>query len=206
MTLERFYTSVIVGLVSFFNHIGRLRSWKEPRRTTAFCAVYLLAWMLDLLIFTFLGGLVAMILFPRVRPVLFPPVEPTLAGQQAGQESHDSITGAPERHKGEAAEQEASQLVNSIATVAMESAAAKYGQGVPDDASASEESKPETTDVIAVAEQTEPVPVDDKAKKPMKKKMSKATNQTMRVLSAISDTYERFAKYVSPSRYGLADL
>lgn len=194
MTLERFYTSVIVGVVNFFNHIGRLRSWKEPRRTTAFCSVYLVAWMSDLLIFTSLGGLVALILFPRVRPVLFP-AEPDHSGAQGPtHESHDSITGAPERHKGEAAEQEASQLVNSIATVAMESAAAKYGQGVPDDAS--EESKPETMDVVAVAEQTEPAPVDDKAKMPMKKKMSKATNQTMRVLSDISDIYERLSKYV----------
>lgn len=39
ITLERFYTSVIIGFSSFFNHIGRLRSWKEPRRTAKFCAV-----------------------------------------------------------------------------------------------------------------------------------------------------------------------
>lgn len=39
MTVERFYTSVVVGLMEFFRHIGRLRSWKEPVRTSIFCAV-----------------------------------------------------------------------------------------------------------------------------------------------------------------------
>lgn len=39
MTVERFYTSVVVGLMEFFRHVGRLRSWKEPARTSMFCAV-----------------------------------------------------------------------------------------------------------------------------------------------------------------------
>lgn len=39
MTLERFYISVVVGVTEFFRHITRLRSWKEPARTTIFCAV-----------------------------------------------------------------------------------------------------------------------------------------------------------------------
>lgn len=39
MTLERFYISVVVGVTEFFRHITRLRSWKEPVRTTIFCAV-----------------------------------------------------------------------------------------------------------------------------------------------------------------------
>lgn len=39
MTVERFYTSVVVGAVGFWSHVARLRSWKEPRRTSVFCAV-----------------------------------------------------------------------------------------------------------------------------------------------------------------------
>ena len=39
MTIERFYTSVIVGVTDLFNHVVRLRSWKEPRRTAVFCGV-----------------------------------------------------------------------------------------------------------------------------------------------------------------------
>ena len=36
---ERLYTIVITPLISFYKHIARIRSWKEPRRTSAFCAV-----------------------------------------------------------------------------------------------------------------------------------------------------------------------
>lgn len=39
ITLERFYTSVIVGVVEFFRHITRLRSWEDPIRTFSFCLV-----------------------------------------------------------------------------------------------------------------------------------------------------------------------
>ena len=110
--------------------------------------------------------------------------------------SHDSVTGAPERHKGEAAEQEANNLVNSVATVAMESAAAKYGQGVTEDVTPEEPSAPDAMEVVpapAVA-QTVDAPAEDKTKQPMKKKVSKGTDQTMRVISDITDIYEKFAK------------
>lgn len=39
-TFERFYATVVFSLTSFVNHIARLRSWKEPRRTAVFCAVF----------------------------------------------------------------------------------------------------------------------------------------------------------------------
>ena len=37
--IERLYMTVIIGLMGFGKHIARLRSWKEPRRTAAYCAV-----------------------------------------------------------------------------------------------------------------------------------------------------------------------
>jgi hypothetical protein len=37
--IERLYMTVIVGLMGFGKHIARLRSWREKRRTAAFCAV-----------------------------------------------------------------------------------------------------------------------------------------------------------------------
>jgi len=37
--LERLYMTVIIGLMGFGNHIARLRSWREPRRTIPFAAV-----------------------------------------------------------------------------------------------------------------------------------------------------------------------
>lgn len=38
-TLERFYTTVALNLINGVKHIARLRSWKEQRRTSAFCTV-----------------------------------------------------------------------------------------------------------------------------------------------------------------------
>lgn len=37
--VERFYMDVILGSMGIANHIARLRSWREPRRTGAFLAV-----------------------------------------------------------------------------------------------------------------------------------------------------------------------
>lgn len=37
--VERLYMTVIIGLMGFGKHTARLRSWREPRRTTAFLAV-----------------------------------------------------------------------------------------------------------------------------------------------------------------------
>lgn len=37
--IERLYMTVIIGLMGSGNHIARLRSWREPRRTAGFCAV-----------------------------------------------------------------------------------------------------------------------------------------------------------------------
>lgn len=37
--IERLYMTVIIGMMGFGNHIVRLRSWREPRRTAAFCGV-----------------------------------------------------------------------------------------------------------------------------------------------------------------------
>lgn len=39
--IERLYMTVIIGLIGFGKHIARLRSWREPRRTGAFCTVIL---------------------------------------------------------------------------------------------------------------------------------------------------------------------
>ena len=37
--VERLYMTVIIGLIGFGKHIARLRSWRESKRTAAFCAV-----------------------------------------------------------------------------------------------------------------------------------------------------------------------
>lgn len=165
---------------------------------------------MDLLVPTITGILIAMILCPPIRFLLFPdtptaPVDPDSDGTQPATGDpglHDSITGAPERHKGEAAEQEASDLVNIVADVAIESASGKYGQAVTEDAP-EEPSDPEatvnTTGAIATAADLPPGNglTEPKTKKPMKKKVSKVLNQVMRVVSDVTDIYERFSKSVA---------
>ncbi|PLB53803.1 hypothetical protein P170DRAFT_396493 [Aspergillus steynii IBT 23096] len=207
MTIERFYTSVVVGVTDLFNHVVRLRSWKEPRRSAAFCGVYFLAWMVDLLSLVSLGTLIGLILFPGLRPLMFPPaptsqVDPSTGDMKPTEEpgSRDSITGAPEKYKGEAAEQEAKNFVNSIANVAMESAAGKYGQAVKEDTS-EPAPEPEIIDTATTAPdaQGETGPIEDKTKQPMKKKVGKATDQIMRIISDVTDVYERFANVLSPT-------
>ena len=37
--LERLYMTIIIGFMTFGKHIARLRSWREPRRTSWFLAV-----------------------------------------------------------------------------------------------------------------------------------------------------------------------
>ncbi|PKY01189.1 hypothetical protein P168DRAFT_293026 [Aspergillus campestris IBT 28561] len=205
ITLERFYTSVIVGITALFSHIARLRSWKEPRRTASFCGVYFAALFLDCLIPVIVSTLIALALSRSVRPILFPlppapPLDPASDDGEIQNQLHDSITGAPEAHKGEAAEQEAKNFVNSVANIAMESAAAKYGQTVmeptPEEPSPPEPPILEPTTPETPGENGAPV---DKTKKPMKKKIANGTDQTMRILSDITDIYEKFANVFSPT-------
>lgn len=199
-TTERLYTSVIVGLINFFGHITRLRSWREPRRTSAFCIAYFIAWFWDLLVPVTTGVLVALILVPSTRSCLFPPSNTDKCGSDDGIENptRGNITHVPETYKGEAAEQEATNLVNNIANVAMDSARGKYGQSVVDD-DAEGSSEPEPVDIATITDVQTETTSEDKTKKPMKKKISKATNQTMRILGDITDIYEQFSNLLSPT-------
>jgi len=124
--LERLYMVVLVGLFSTWKHIARLRSWREWKRTSAFLAVYLAAWLLDLIIPTISAFLMVLVLYPPSRTYCFPPAPPSLIDSKTGGvqkppanvlASDDSVTGAPEKHKGEAVEQEAHSFVNSMSTV-----------------------------------------------------------------------------------------
>ncbi|KAL2008350.1 hypothetical protein VTN00DRAFT_8332 [Thermoascus crustaceus] len=212
--IERFYMTVIVGLTSFWKHIARLRSWREPRRTAVFCMVYFLAWILDLIVPTFLTTLIVLIVHPPSRELLFPPAPIALVSSETGGVqrpragvlgSHDSITGAPERHQGEAAEQEASNLVASVASVAVGSAAGKHDQGVPENAPI-EGSIPDpmeitstTADAQAAAHGKVPSPQHDKSKQPMREAVWTQTRRAMHVISDVTDMYERFGNALSPT-------
>jgi hypothetical protein len=126
-------------MMGFGKQVVRLRSWRETRRTASFCTAYFLAWIFDLIMPLVFITLIALITYPPCRPVLFPPAPIALVSGTGGVQkpkagvlgSHDSATGAPENHKGEAVEQEASNFVNGIASVALSSATGMYFLYVP---------------------------------------------------------------------------
>ncbi|ODH51622.1 hypothetical protein GX48_02292 [Paracoccidioides brasiliensis] len=133
--IERFYATVVIGLINAFKHFVRLRSSKETRRTAAFCVVYFAAWVLDLIIPTALSTLLLLIFFPSSLILLFPPVPISLVSCETGGAqqpkagvvgSKGTVTGAPEKFKGEAVEQEASNLVSGASRLALECAGGKY--------------------------------------------------------------------------------
>lgn len=168
-----------------------------------------MTWLFDLLVPTIFATLIALILYPPCRSQLFPPAPIALVDKDTGGVqkpkagvlgSHDSITGAPEQFKGEAAEHEASNLVAGVASVAVGSAVGKHDQGVPEDAPL-EGTVPDamklvsnTADAQSAAHGRVPSDVHDKTRQPMKQSVMDAANMTMQVISSTTDTFEKFEK------------
>ncbi|KAL9027806.1 MAG: hypothetical protein Q9196_003727 [Gyalolechia fulgens] len=212
--VERLYMTVIIGLMGFGKHIARLRSWREPRRTGAFAAVYALAWIFNLLVPTFLVTLIVLIVHPPSRSILFPPAPLALVNSSTGGVqsptagvlgSHDSATGAPEKHKGEAVEQEASNFVSGIGSIALSSATGKHEQGDPD-SDPLNKSVPDPTrlamagaDAKRSAQGGTPTEEHDKTKQPMENAMWGKMRPVMHTIGDISDGWERFANALSPT-------
>ncbi|PYH45555.1 DUF3292 domain-containing protein [Aspergillus saccharolyticus JOP 1030-1] len=213
-TLERFYTTIVVSLTAFVKHIARLRSWRERDRTAGFCLVYFAAWILDLLAPTFFAFLLVLVVSPQSRQFLFPPAPIPLVSTDTGGiqkpkagvlGSHDSITGAPEKMKGEAAEREASNLITSVASVAVGSVAGKHDQGTPEDAPI-ESSVPDAMEIATSAADAQTAAhgertdeSHDKTKEPMRDSVYNGANLAMRILADIIDTWERFGNALSPT-------
>ncbi|KAI9659915.1 MAG: hypothetical protein M1821_001267 [Bathelium mastoideum] len=215
--IERLYMTVAIGLLAFVKQIIRLRSWRETRRTTWFCAGYFLAWLLDLLVPAFSIFLLTLILYPPSREICFPPVPIALVDTKSGGVqkpkagvlgSHDSATGAPENHKGEAVEKEASNFVNSIAAVALSSATGKHPQNDPpaENQSPVQDTVPDPTSVaISAANAREkvsggrPTAQHDKTKVPMETAMWTKMRPAMHGIADVADTWERFANALSPT-------
>jgi hypothetical protein len=216
--IERLYMTVIVGLIAFGKHIARLRSWREPRRTAAFAAVYFTAWLFNFIVPTLFTMIIVLITVPRSRDILFPPAPLALVSHKTGGVqkpkagvlgSHDSVTGAPEKHKGEAVEQEASNLVSGIASVAISSAAGRHDQASPDEQGGSktlDRGMPDPTkiataaaDASSAAQGGDADAVQDKTKKPMEEAVWGQVRPIMHALGDISDTWERFANALSPT-------
>lgn len=200
--------------MAFGKHIVRLRSWRETRRTASFCTVYFVAWMLDLIMPLISVTIIALIAYPPSRAIMFPPAPIALVSAKTGGVqkpksgtlgSHDSVTGAPENHKGEAVEQEASNFVNGIASVALSSATGKHPQDDPPsnngepgsaipDPTAIAVGTAEAKDKAAGKNSSE---THDKTKVPMETAMWTQMRPIMHGLADVTDTWERFAKCVS---------
>lgn len=140
--LQRFYLTFVLGLASFGKQVSRLRSWKETKRTSAFCAVctceitrrnqesmlidiqvYTVAWFFDLLVPLVLGTTILIVASDKARNILFPPAPRALVNiatggiqnPQAGKlGTTDTLTGAPEKQPGEAVEEEAAKFVDNL--------------------------------------------------------------------------------------------
>jgi hypothetical protein len=217
--IERLYMTVMVGMVGFSQHIARLRSWREQNRTIAFVSVYFVAWLIDCLVPTIILFLIVLIIYPPSRTYCFPPAPIALIDSKTGGikkpaagvlGSDNSLTGAPEKHQGEAVEQEASNFVNSFTSIAISSAAGKHPQGDPTGGepggSSLEDSTPDPTDIAHGAADAkdktaggQPNAVHDKTKEPMSAAMWSKTRPVMHVIADIADGWERFGNAFSPT-------
>lgn len=156
--------------------------------------------------------IIVLIAYPPARPILFPPAPLALVSSKTGGVqtpqagvlgSHDSATGAPEKYKGEAVEQEAHNFVSGIGSIALSSAAGKHEQADPD-SDPLNESVPDPTNMAsdaAAAKQSAqggiPNAKHDKTKQPMEQVMWLKMRPIMHVVGDIADGWERFAKCVS---------
>lgn len=157
---------------------------------------------------------IVLILVPQSRALLFPPAPLALVSSNSGGVqsppagvlgSHDSFTGAPEKHQGEAVEQEAHNFVTGIGAIALSSAAGKHEQGDPE-ASPVDKAIPDPTRIASVGAESKisaqggtPEASHDKTKKPMEDAMWTKMRPIMHVLGDIADTWERFANALSPT-------
>ncbi|WZH43993.1 uncharacterized protein QYS62_005007 [Fusarium acuminatum] len=209
--IERLYVTVFTQLFSFWKHIVRLRSWKEYQRTSAFLAVYTLAWLLDILGPTIVLFLMALIYSPEARDICFPGAPPSLIDSKTGGvktpaagvlASDDSVTGAPEKHKGEAVEQEAHSFVTSLSTIVVSTAAGKDPASDPHDDSAAPDPTKLTEEATEARQKSggeNPHAEHNKAKKPVSKAVWNKARPTMHMIADFVDTWERFGNALTPS-------
>ena len=155
--------------------------------------------------------MIVLIAYPPSRPILFPPAPLALVNSKTGGVqspkagvlgSHDSVTGAPEKHKGEAVEQEASNFVTGFASIALSSATGKHDQSDPK-SDPLDSSVPDPTNMaLAGADAKDstsggtPTTKHDKTKQPMEDAMWTKMRPIMHVVGDIADGWERFAKCV----------
>lgn len=221
LQLQRLYLTLALGIASLIRQMARLRSWRETRRTAAFCAAYTLAWLLNLLVPLFLGMLIAVVCSKKARDTLFPPAplalvdisKGTLKEPQAKQlGTFNTLTGAPEKHDGEAVEQEAANFADNIRHLVTRSIGMHGGQDEGGDPLEGKVPKPVRKAVRKVQaegqaaghvqEEADPVqkPMEEMLWEKVKpEKLDPILKNVPHVLGEIADNYERFANAISPT-------
>ncbi|GAW17205.1 hypothetical protein ANO14919_066580 [Xylariales sp. No.14919] len=216
-TVERFYMTVAIGLLATVKHIARLRSWRETRRTSYFCIAYFFAWLFDFITPLFAVVLITLIIYPRSRGILFPPAPISLVdGKSGGVQkpkagvlgSHESATGAPENHKGEAVEQEATNFFNGFTAVVVTSATGKHPQANPQlgEETSPDDHVPDPTSLAVSAAEAKDVAAGgtrsskhDKTKVPVENAIWSKMRPIMHGISDVTDTWERLGNALSPT-------
>jgi len=216
-----------MSFAAFFKHIARIRSWQETRRTSTFLVFYLLVWFFNYLVAGLSALVILLLVSPRSRRILFPPAPLAAINAKtgkvqvpkAGSLGSDSITGAKESYKGQAVEQEATNLVGSVTHLAVSSAIGK-GQTSASQAIAEEDddSNDEEKEDVSKLKQTDgpldPAKLAVSAKEAQDAAKGEANDQTseavdhavwssaqpiLHTLEDIADTWERFCNALSPT-------
>ena len=167
---------------------------------------YFVAWVSDLIMPLFFLTLLILIAYPPSRGILFPPAPIALVDSGSGGlqkpkagvlGSHDSATGAPENHKGEAVEQEASNFFNGMTSVGLTSGTGKHPQAEPSPPEDSiVETLPDPTVVTAGAAEAKdfasggkPGPKKDKTKAPVENTIWLKMRPIMHGIADVADTW-----------------
>ncbi|RYP29750.1 hypothetical protein DL767_006571 [Monosporascus sp. MG133] len=193
--VERLYMTVLIGIMN---------------------AAYFVAWLFDFIMPLFTTTLIVLIVYPPSRSYLFPPAPVALVDSHSGGiqkpkagvlGSHDSATGAPENHKGEAVEQEASNFFNGFTSVVLTSATGKHPQAEPSpEETALSDEVPDPAGITTVAAQAKdvasggkPGPEKDKTKVPVENTMWLKMRPFMHGIATVCDTWERLGNALSPT-------
>ncbi|KAI0474922.1 hypothetical protein GGR56DRAFT_643734 [Xylariaceae sp. FL0804] len=215
--VERFYMTVILGLLATVKHLARLRSWGETRRTSCFCAAYFTAWTFDFVTPLLITTAIVLIIHPPARRVLFPPAPMALVDSKSGTlqkpkagvlASHETATGAPESFKGEAQEQEARNFFNGFSSVVITSATGSnpHKEAQSDSEESPADAVPDPSDLAIATAEAKDVAAGgqkgskhDKTKVPVENTIWKAMRPFLAGVNTASDTFERLTNALSPT-------
>lgn len=227
-TLERIYMTIGLSLAGFVKHIARVRSWKETYRTSAFFVGFLIVWILNIVMPALFAFIAILLGFPKARSFMFPHAPLAAISAKTGEAKiptaghlgSDSLTGAAESYKGEAVEQEASNVVGSVAHLAVSTAIGNdstkvQNHDVPDDDDESDQDDGQESTGIdpgatvtlsgkeaqikasggkeAVGKQ------EDASADPVKQSIWVTTQPILHGLEDAADTWERFGNALAPT-------